>query len=230
MTADEVLAGTGVLFLVAVFVISFLLLRRAQRKPDTKPLIEGRRALNPDEERRLRQRLEREARREERERQEQAAKDAAETARASSYLEKLRKREHEREEREQREAEAIKKREKELNKWKTAISKIDEGTEETQRDLSSVEEFLEYIQRRKIVEVESVAAAFRLDVSTVVARINDLINQGRIFGVFDDRGRFIHILDSEVRDIQKHVLGITSRKTLKEICQRIGGLVSSNSV
>lgn len=227
MFSQVYLAASGLVFMVAVFVVSFVLLRQYQRKQDfEKSEARARGGLNPEEERRLKRHLERAALREERERRELAAREAEETARPNQYKEKLRLREEERLERERIQTEAAKLRDKELDKWKSSISKVDEGNEEPLHNISSVEEFIQYIFERKIVDVESLASTFRIEISQAVSRINDLISQSRLFGVFDDRGRFIRLLHSEVAAIQQHISTLNSRRTLKEICSQVGSIVA----
>lgn len=218
------LAVAGLVFMIAVFVTSFVVLRRSQK---TQSKDRSRTGLNPDEYRRLERHIERAAQRADRERREQAARDAEEMARPNQYKEKLRMREEERVERENELTEERRKRELELEKWKNEISKVHEGDEKPLHNISSVEEFTQYIVNRKVVEVESLASTFRLEISEVVARINDLIAQSQLFGVFDDRGRFIQLLDSEVASIQEYVSRLDSRKTLKDICSEIGSIVAT---
>lgn len=230
MSPQLYLGVSGILFLVLVFIGSFVFLQRAQKAPENRTRSNDKRALTAEEERKLTRRLERDALREERERQEQATKEAAETARASSYQEKLRKREQEREARELHNAQESHKKAKDLDAWKASIKKVDEGIEQTTRDLGSVEDFIDYIRRRKVIEVESLASSFRLDITSVVCRINDLIDQSRIFGVFDDRGRFIHINEDEGKKIQDLVSRMSSRMTVRSLCSDIGILVSSKQI
>ena len=223
------LAVAGLVFLVVVFVVSVVYLQRSQRKQDDKktgPRPRG--ALNPEEERRLARHLERTAQRQERERREQAAREAEETARPNLYKEKIRIREEERLERERRDQEEAQSRDREVEKWKNAISKVDEGNEKPLHNIQSVEEFAQYIMKRKVVEVESLASTFRLEIPETISRINDLMSQSKLFGVFDDRGRYILLLESEVKAIQEHISALNSRKTIRDICSNVSSIVSAD--
>jgi hypothetical protein len=226
MFSQTTLAVGSFIFLIAVFIGSFLYLRRVQNKQDEQKSSEVKGALNADERRRLAQRLEREAARAERERRQEAAREASETARSNPYKEKLRLREEERLQREEREAEEAKERERELDKWKSSITKVDEGQEESARNISSIQEFFEYITQRKVVAIEDLATAFKMEVRTAAARVDDLVNQGRLFGVFDDRGRFIQVSQREIEAIQHYVSGLKCRQSVRKLCEELGSRIS----
>ena len=53
--------------------------------------------------------------------------------------------------------------------------------------------FLDYIQVRKVVLFEDLAAEFNMTSKDVIDRIQRLMESGRLQGITDDRGKFIHI-------------------------------------
>lgn len=52
---------------------------------------------------------------------------------------------------------------------------------------------IEFIERRKVVMLEDVAAEFKMLTKDVVARIDELEKEGLLSGITDDRGKYIHI-------------------------------------
>jgi hypothetical protein len=215
--AQEHLAVVSIVFLVLVCVVSYVLLLRSRNPTVSEKSNQGRRGLNNQEEQQLRRRLEREAHRAERDRQELIAKEAAELAKPSLYKEKLRKREEERLERERDEASKATQAQQELEKWTSSIKVQDQGADVPIRDLGSVNEFVDYILSRKVVEIEAVADAFRLSVEQVLDRIADLEKQGKLYGVVDDRGRFVQISMDEIKMLVQGIKSMTSRQTIIQI-------------
>ena len=57
--------------------------------------------------------------------------------------------------------------------------------------------FVDYIERRKVVMLEDLAAEFKMQTKDVVQRIEALEATGRLLGITDDRGKFIHITEEE---------------------------------
>lgn len=158
------------------------------------------------------------ARRERREARaaEAAARDARETKRKlrnAKYEERERLREEAEREAEEKEAEREAEREKaakeEFDQWKDMFSVDESGeaaavSEEQRRDMLS--EFVAYIQRRKMVVLEELAAHFDLPAAEAVARVQALEEQGRITGIFDDRGKFIYISEAELQAVADHIV------------------------
>ena len=229
MTSQTVLALLSTVFLVLVFIVSMLLLRRSQLPQSSRQVADGKRALSAQEERDLARRLARQAQRMERERQAEAAREAAEIAKPSLYQEKLRKREEDRLERERQEAMENQKRLRELDQWKSAMTVQDEGVEQPVRDIGSVHEFISYIEERKVVDIETIAETFRLSVDQVIKRIEDLESQRILYGVLDDRGRYIRITQGEVQDIKEFIERSSSREAVSTICREIGNILSASN-
>lgn len=187
---------------------------------------DGKQALSAQEQRDLARRLERQAQRNERERHAEAAREAAEIAKPSLYQEKLRKREEDRLDRERLETVENQKRQKELEQWKSLIKLQDEGVEQPPRDIGSVHEFISYIEEHKVVDIETLAAAFRLSVDQAMKRIEDLERENLLYGVLDDRCRYIRITRDEVRAIKDFIEGSSNRVAIGTICREIGLILS----
>lgn len=56
---------------------------------------------------------------------------------------------------------------------------------------------VEYIERRKVVMLEDVAAEFKMLAKDVVAKIEWLEKEGKLLGITDDRGKYIHVTQEE---------------------------------
>ena len=201
----------SILFLICVFALSFILLKRTIRTTNTAKIgntsENHRRVLNEEERARVAQRLEREALRERREIERLRQQEAYETAKPSAYAEKLRKREEERLLREAEEAREKNERESkeaaEYEKWKSQIHVTDKGEDQENSSGALIEDFVECIRQDKILLIEDLASRFNLSTQTVVDRIRDLNQQGIVRGCFDDRGRYIPIHDNLVRSINQ---------------------------
>jgi len=117
--------------------------------------------------------------------------------------EKRRARDAEREAREEAEAEAAqKKADDEAAAWMAQIQTEETGetavaTEEESQGL--LQEFIDYIVTRKTVGLEDLASAFGLRVVDAIQRVQALEAEGRLTGVMDDRGKFIHVSMDEMK-------------------------------
>lgn len=109
----------------------------------------------------------------------------------------------EREAREEAEAEAARKAaDDEAAAWMAQIQTEEAGetavaTEEESQGL--LQEFVDYIVTRKTVGLEDLASAFGLRVSDAIQRVQALEAEGRLTGVMDDRGKFIHVSLDEMK-------------------------------
>ena len=141
-----------------------------------------------------RERAAREAEREERdvadqvERELQAEREAAEAERARVAKEKA--------------------DEAEYRKWAHLMSVDEAGDAASRADDDPgnlLEAFVTYIKEHKIVVLDDLAARFGLKPSEAVARVQALEKMGRITGVIDDRGKFIHITEPELHAVAEHI-------------------------
>mmetsp|Transcript_7002 Transcript_7002/g.14024 ORF Transcript_7002/g.14024 Transcript_7002/m.14024 type:complete len:313 (-) Transcript_7002:1408-2346(-) len=155
-------------------------------------------------ERKRRKREQREARAEwlrERERRRNAEREA--------YLDRQRERNQEREfeEAAERQAQQEQLREDEAvyKRWRGKIS-VEAGGEDTDDNQERVlEEMIEYVKENKVVRLEDVAAQFSLRTQEAKQRLENLEVQGRLSGVFDDRGKFIHVSQNELQALAKYI-------------------------
>eukprot|EP00927_Polykrikos_kofoidii_P053075 TRINITY_DN47227_c0_g1_i1.p1 TRINITY_DN47227_c0_g1~~TRINITY_DN47227_c0_g1_i1.p1 ORF type:complete len:359 (+),score=113.47 TRINITY_DN47227_c0_g1_i1:102-1079(+) len=151
----------------------------------------------------------------------------AKTERQTKYGHKQKEKEVERErlEREEKEAREAKERQdkEDFEKWKDMIVVDAEGEEDSLKEENTVERFIDYIKMRKVVNLEDVAAAFKMRNSAAIERIKQLEKLGRISGIFDDRGKFIYITDKEMKDVAAWLKknGRISRADLAVSCNKL---------
>ncbi|KRY79801.1 PI-PLC X domain-containing protein 3 [Trichinella pseudospiralis] len=141
------------------------------------------------------------------EEEERAIKRQLEEERA----EKRRKREEEEEEKErQKELEEKRRLEEEKRKEQEEYEKLKKGfTVEEQGcdvDISEdttnlLKEFVEYIQKVKVVSMEELAGQFHMRTTDVIDRLKNLLADGMLTGVIDDRGKFIFVTEDEMKAI-----------------------------
>ncbi|KAI3866003.1 hypothetical protein MKX03_019528 [Papaver bracteatum] len=156
--------------------------------------------------------------RQEREAQRQADEAARESrnTKQDRYAEIRRKKDEEREEQErllEEEAKARKAKEEEaaaleFEKWKDAFSVDAEGTTESEVQDGSqglLFDFVEYIKKHKCVQLEDLAAEFKLRTQDCINRIVSLESMGRLSGVMDDRGKYIYIAEEEMRAVADYI-------------------------
>ncbi|KRZ79882.1 PI-PLC X domain-containing protein 3 [Trichinella papuae] len=141
------------------------------------------------------------------EEEERALKRQLEEERA----EKRRKREEEEEEKErQKELEEKRRLEEEKRKEQEEYEKLKKGftVEEQGCDVdinedtaNLLKEFVEYIQKAKVVSMEELAGQFHMRTTDVIDRLKSLLADGMLTGVIDDRGKFIFVTEDEMKAI-----------------------------
>uniref|UniRef100_A0A224XLU3 DDRGK domain-containing protein 1 n=1 Tax=Panstrongylus lignarius TaxID=156445 RepID=A0A224XLU3_9HEMI len=163
---------------------------------------------------------------EEREREEKKKKkeQLEEDRKRQEEKEKLEEERREEEERKAKEEQERREHEEYL-KMKAAFSIEEEGFDESEMEANSnlLLDFITYIQDTKVINLEDLAARFKMKTQSVIDRIQHLQNEGRLTGVIDDRGKFIYISQSELESIAKFVKqrGRVSIVELVENSQRL---------
>lgn len=139
-----------------------------------------------------------------------------EKKREQEYLDQLRKEEEEkqRKEEEEREEQERLAREEQERKEHEAYLKLAENFEveeegyDPDQDVDSDEklvQFIGYINEKKVVLLEQLAAHFKMKTKDVVDRIQQLVANGSLVGIIDDRGKFISITPEELESVAKFV-------------------------
>lgn len=139
-----------------------------------------------------------------------------EKKREQEYLEQLRKEaeekekkeEEEREEQERLAKEEQAKKEHEAYLEMAATFEVEEEGYDPEQDVDSQDkliQFINYINEQKVVLLEHLAAQFKMRTKDVVDRIQQLVANGSLIGIIDDRGKFISISQSELESVAKFI-------------------------
>lgn len=126
-----------------------------------------------------------------------AARDAEREAQEAAQEEEIRRVAEERARKEAEEAE----------KWlKTfTVEAVGEDAQSQAEGEAMAERIIEYLQRRKIVTLEELAAEFGMRTSDAVTKLQTLEKNGRITGVMDDRGKYIFISREEMKAVAEFI-------------------------
>lgn len=82
----------------------------------------------------------------------------------------------------------------------------DEGHEETEADSEDkLKQFIEHIKREKVVLLDQLAATFKMRTKDVIDRILNLLENGSLVGIIDDRGKFICVTNEELQSVAKFI-------------------------
>lgn len=160
---------------------------------------------------------------EKKQREQEAAKKLEETRLLEEEEERKRreKLKVEREEKEKRELE-------EYMKLKDSFTVGEHGFENENDDANSesfISNFLDYIRKKKIVHIDELGSHYRLKSEDVVDRLNTFLREKLITGVFDDRGLFTFISDTELRDVAKFI-NQRGRVSLSELTENSNRLIA----
>ncbi|CAE6972402.1 unnamed protein product [Symbiodinium sp. CCMP2592] len=124
----------------------------------------------------------------------------------AQYAQKQQARDAERMRRDAEDEQARKEKEKqekeELDKWKEMFAVEYEGEDDAATaGESALEQFIDYVKLRKVVNLEDLAAEFRMRTCTAINRLEELEKMGRLSGIFDDRGKYIYITAEEMGEV-----------------------------
>lgn len=137
---------------------------------------------------------EREAKREAREKREEEIRKRTEDREAAREAEERRVLE-----------ERQKKAEEELLQWKDSFTVEEEGEDQEAEDENTLEQFVEHIQKKKVVVLEELAGEFGMKTQDAIDRVTKLEAMGRITGVIDDRGKFVFITPEEMSKVARFI-------------------------
>ncbi|NWU94802.1 DDRGK protein, partial [Upupa epops] len=138
--------------------------------------------------------------------------------------------EEERQEEEKRKAkEEEEKREyEEYLKLKESFVVEEEGVEESMTEEESrsfLMEFLEYVKKTKVIQLEDLASHLGLRTQDAINRIQDLMADGTLTGVIDDRGKFIYITPEEMTAVAQYIKE-RGRVSIAELVQASNSLIN----
>lgn len=143
--------------------------------------------------------------------------------------EKERQQEQKQEEELQRVKEEQERREEEeYQRLKESFIIEDQGEAEelTEHESQSLlQEFIHYVQKSKVVLLEDLASQFGLRTQDAIARLQDLIADGSLTGVIDDRGKFIFITPEELNAVAQFIKQ-RGRVSISELAQASNTLIN----
>ncbi|XP_069779718.1 DDRGK domain-containing protein 1 isoform X3 [Narcine bancroftii] len=87
--------------------------------------------------------------------------------------------------------------------------------------------FIDYIKKTKVVLLEDLASHFGLRTQDAINRLQDLIAEGSLTGVLDDRGKFIYITEQELAAVAQFIRQ-QGRISIVELAQASNSLVNLN--
>ncbi|KAH3743755.1 DDRGK domain-containing protein 1 [Pelomyxa schiedti] len=157
-------------------------------------------------------------RKKEEKRQAHQALTAAREARIKKHIqeeeefqEKQEKKLAEKKKQEEEEAKIKKERtereEAEYSKWKGGIELESSGSKQSDasRFKRRVTEFIQYFQRQKVTAIEDAACEFRVKPLDVVEMLNELEEEGKLFGLLDESGKFINLTMDEMKSFCAYI-------------------------
>jgi hypothetical protein len=110
------------------------------------------------------------------------------------------------------------------NQWKDMIKIGEEGEEKKNfSDENVINEFLNYIKRRKVVSLEDLSGVFKISPNELVEKLNQFEKEGRILGIIDDRGKYIYVTEKEMSMIENLFIrrGRINKMDLIKECNKI---------
>ncbi|XP_031158219.1 DDRGK domain-containing protein 1 [Sander lucioperca] len=96
-------------------------------------------------------------------------------------------------------------------------------TEDQSRNL--LQEFIQYIESSKVVLLEDLASHFGMRTQDAIDRLQDLLAEGSLTGVIDDRGKFISITPEELNSVA-HFMRQRGRVSITELAQASNSLIN----
>lgn len=96
-------------------------------------------------------------------------------------------------------------------------------TEDQSRNL--LQEFIDYIESSKVVLLEDLASHFGMRTQDAIERLQDLLAEGTLTGVIDDRGKFISITPDELDSVARFIRQ-RGRVSITELAQASNSLIN----
>ncbi|XP_046906871.1 DDRGK domain-containing protein 1 isoform X2 [Hypomesus transpacificus] len=99
----------------------------------------------------------------------------------------------------------------------------DELTEQESQNL--LQEFIQHIKDCKVVLLEDLASHFGLRTQDAISRLQDILADGSITGVIDDRGKFIFITPEEMNAVAQFIRQ-RGRVSITDLAQASNSLIN----
>ncbi|KAI2665101.1 DDRGK domain-containing protein 1 [Labeo rohita] len=120
------------------------------------------------------------------------------------------------------------KEEEEYQRLKESFVIEDQGEAEELNEQESrnlLQEFIQYVKNSKVVLLEDLASRFGMRTQDAIARLQDLIADGSLTGVIDDRGKFIFITPEELNAVAQFIKQ-RGRVSISELVQASNTLIN----
>ncbi|XP_071320029.1 DDRGK domain-containing protein 1-like isoform X2 [Trachinotus anak] len=169
----------------------------------------------------------REAEMEEREERKRMQELREQERRQEEERERLLEQKQEEEERRAKE-EQERREEDEYLKLKASFIIEDQGEEEQLSEDQSrnlLQDFIQYIESSKVVLLEDLASHFGMRTQDAITRLQDLLAEGSLTGVIDDRGKFISITPEELDSVALFIRQ-RGRVSITELAQASNSLIN----
>ncbi|XP_060718788.1 DDRGK domain-containing protein 1 isoform X1 [Tachysurus vachellii] len=175
-------------------------------------------------------RAQREAEMEEREERKRIQELREQERKKEEEKERLKEQKEEEEQRHAKE-EQERKEEEEYQRLKASFIVEEQGeaeelTEQESRNL--LQEFIQYVKDTKVVLLEDLASHFEMRTQDAINRLQDLIADGSVTGVIDDRGKFIFITPEEMNAVAQFIKQ-RGRVSISELVQASNMLINLSS-
>uniref|UniRef100_A0A671UBA4 DDRGK domain-containing protein 1 n=1 Tax=Sparus aurata TaxID=8175 RepID=A0A671UBA4_SPAAU len=118
--------------------------------------------------------------------------------------------------------------EEEYLKLKASFVVEDQGEEEQLTEDQSrnlLQEFIQHIESSKVVLLEDLASHFGMRTQDAINRLQDLLAEGSLTGVIDDRGKFISITPEELDSVARFIRQ-RGRVSITELAQASNSLIN----
>lgn len=122
--------------------------------------------------------------------------------------------------------ERVRKEEAEAAKWMHTFSVEAAGEDALSQEQGEalLSRMADYIQRRKMVALEELAAEFGIRTTDAVERVQELEAGGLITGVMDDRGKYIHVSREEMAAVADFIRR-QGRVPIAELAAKSSGFI-----
>nr|XP_056711585.1 DDRGK domain-containing protein 1 [Euleptes europaea] len=194
-----------------------------------EPLVSGK--IGAKKQRKLEEKQARKAQREveEAEREERRKLEQKREEDRRKEEERLRQEEEQKEEEKKKAKEEEEQREhEEYLKLKESFVVEEEGVDEAMSEEESrsfLSELLNYIKSMKVVLLEDLASHMGLRTQEAISRVQDLMADGTLTGVIDDRGKFIYITPEEMTAVAEFIRR-RGRVSITELAQQSNSLIN----
>lgn len=118
--------------------------------------------------------------------------------------------------------------EEEYLRLKASFTVEEQGEEEQLTDDQTrnlLQDFIHYIESSKVVLLEDLASHFGMRTQDAISRLQDLLAEGSLTGVIDDRGKFISITPEELDSVARFMRQ-RGRVSIAELAQASNSLIN----